>query len=162
MVEIVLIVVFIVSLVTLKMRRKEYHVALAGRIAMSAMLVVAFIGRFKFPDGIAMMLPDFIPYRLEMVYLTGFLELLAAIGLLIPRFQRLTARLIILFFIMILPANIYGAVHHVNIETASFDGPGVAYLWFRIPLQLFFIAWVYLFALRQHPPIETNKAFALK
>lgn len=162
MVEIVLLVVFIISLVVLKILRKEYQFTLAGKIAMSAMLVVAFIGRFKFPQGLALMLPDFIPYRLEMVYLTGFLELSAAIGLLIPRFRVLTARLLILLFILILPANIYGAIHHVNIETASFDGPGPAYLWFRIPLQLFFIAWVYLFALRQHPPIETNKAFALK
>ncbi|HWV70631.1 MAG TPA: hypothetical protein VN040_02905 [Pseudosphingobacterium sp.] len=162
MVEIVLIVVFVISLVMLKIIRKAYHVALAGRIAMSAMLVVAFIGRFKFPDGIAMMLPGFLPYRLEMVYLTGFLELLAAIGLLMPRFQVLTGRLLILFFILVLPANIYGAVHHVNIEAASFDGPGPAYLWFRIPLQLFFIAWVYLCALRQHSSIEINKHIAIK
>jgi uncharacterized membrane protein len=161
MVEIVLIVVFVISFVMLKILRKAYHVALAGRIAMSAMLVVAFIGRFKYPEGIAMMLPGFLPYRLEMVYLTGLLELLAAIGILIPRFQVLTGRLLILFFILVLPANIYGAVHHVNIETASFDGPGVEYLWFRIPLQLFFIAWVYVSALRQYSPTEINKYLAV-
>ncbi|MFC6100538.1 DoxX family protein [Olivibacter domesticus] len=161
MVEIVLLVVFIISLVVLKILRKEYQFALAGKIAMSAMLVVAFIGRFKFPHGLAMMLPDVIPYRLEMVYLTGFLELFAAVGLLIPRFQALTARLLILFFILILPANIYGAIHHVNIETASFDGPGPVYLWFRIPLQLFFIAWVYLFALKKYSTIAINKKPAL-
>jgi uncharacterized membrane protein len=161
MVEIVLIVVFVISFVMLKILRRAYHATLAGRIAMSAMLVVAFIGRFKFPEGIAMMLPGFLPYRLEIVYLTGFLELLAAIGLLIPRFQVLTARLLILFFVLVLPANIYGAVHHVNIETASFDGPGVEYLWFRIPLQLFFITWVYLSALRQYSPTEINKYLAV-
>lgn len=147
MVEIVLLVVFVVSLGILRVIKKRYQFALAGRIAMSSMLVIAFIGRFKFPEGLALMLPDFIPYRLALVYFTGFLELLAAVGLLIPRFQVITAKLLIVFFILILPANIYSAFHYVNIETVSYNGQGPAYLWFRIPLQLFFIGWVYLAAL---------------
>lgn len=138
---------FLVSLIVLRIKDKQYKFALSGRIAMSAMLVLTAVGHFLFTKGMAMMLPDFVPYRIELVYLTGFIELAAAIGLLLPKYSKTTAWLLIVFFIFLLPANIYAAMHHVNLQTAAFDGSGPEYLWFRIPLQLFFIVWVYLSAI---------------
>ncbi|MEN6455397.1 MAG: hypothetical protein ABFD10_14165 [Prolixibacteraceae bacterium] len=111
---------------------------------MSAMLLFTAIGHFVFTTGMAMMLPDFVPYKTETVYLTGIIEIAAAIGLLIPRFRVITAWLLITFFLLVLPANIYAAVNRVNYQRAAIEGPGPAYLWFRVPLQLFFIIWTYL------------------
>ena len=153
--EIILIVVFLLSLLVLKIKRHKYEFALSATIGMSAMLVMTAIGHILFTKGMAMMLPDFIPYRIELVYLTGIIEIAAAIGLLLPRFRILTAWLLIVFFILLLPANIYAALKHVNIETATFNGKGPGYLWFRIPLQLFFIAWVYLSAIK--PSVHKNE-----
>lgn len=149
--EITLLGVFCASLVILKMTRKMYHVALAGRIAMAAMLVLTSIGHFMFNKGMSMMLPDFIPYKNEIIYLTGVLELLAAIGLLLPKFQVITGWLLILFFIMILPSNIYAAINHVDLQKATYNGEGPGYLWYRIPLQVFYIAWVYFSAVKSRP-----------
>jgi hypothetical protein len=36
----------------------------------------------------------------------------------------------------------------VNYEKGTYAGPDLMHLWFRVPLQLFFIAWVYWFSLR--------------
>jgi uncharacterized membrane protein len=146
--EIVLLVAFVISLVILRKRHKGYQFALAGRIGMSAMLIMTTIGHFMFPKGMALMLPDFIPYKVALVYLTGILELLAAIGLLLLRFRTMTAWCLIVFFVLLTPANIYAAIKHVNLETATFDGPGLSYLWYRIPLQVFFIGWIYLSAIK--------------
>lgn len=145
--EITLLGTFLVSLIVLRIKHKQYKFALSGRIAMSAMLVLTAVGHFLFTRGMAMMLPDFVPYRIELVYLTGIIELAAAIGLLLPKYSKTTAWFLIIFFIVLLPANIYAAMHHVNLQTAAFDGSGPDYLWFRIPLQLFFIVWVYLSAI---------------
>jgi hypothetical protein len=38
-------------------------------------------------------------------------------------------------------------MRRVNYETGELDGPGLAYLWFRVPLQVFFVGWVGYFAL---------------
>lgn len=146
--EIILLGTFLISLIILKIRHKEYRFALSGRIAMSAMLVLTAMGHFMFTKGMAMMLPDFVPLRIGIIYFTGVLELAAAVGLLIPKLRVTTAWLLIVFFILLLPANIYATMHHVNLQTAKLDGAGPDYLWFRIPLQLFFIAWVYLSAIR--------------
>lgn len=145
--EIILLGTFLISLIVLRIKYKQYKFALSGRIAMSAMLVLTTVGHFLFTKGMAMMLPDFIPYRFELVYFTGFIEMAAAIGLLLPKYSKATAWLLIIFFIVLLPANIYAAIHRVNLQTAAFDGSGPEYLWFRIPLQLFFITWVYLSAI---------------
>lgn len=95
------------------------------------------------------MLPEFIPFKTETVYLTGVIEIIAAIGLFIPNLRVVTAWLLIAFFILILPANIYAAVKHINYQKGTFDGNGLTYLWFRVPLQFFFIVWVYLSAIRK-------------
>jgi uncharacterized membrane protein len=57
--------------------------------------------------------------------------------------------LLILLFLIMLPANIEAARKRVDFQKATFDGKGPAYLWFRIPLQCFFIAWVAYFGLAQ-------------
>lgn len=138
-----LIITFAISLMCLKFTSGIWQWATAGKIAMAVMLILTAIGHFKFPEGMAMMMPSIIPFKTELVYLTGILEMAASVGLLIPGTQLITAWCLIVFFILILPANIYASIHHVNFEKATYEGQGISYLWFRIPLQLFFIAWVY-------------------
>lgn len=145
---IVLLGVFGISLLVTKIFRGSFEFALSGRMAMSAMLVFTAVGHFVFTEGMAMMLPDFIPYKTETVYLTGIIEIAAAIGLFIPNLSLITAWLLIVFFVVILPVNIYAAIKYIDYENGTFDGNGPNYLWFRIPLQILFIVWTYLSAIK--------------
>lgn len=114
---------------------------------MSAMLLFTAMGHFLFTKGMTMMMPGFIPYKTELVYLTGIIEIIAAIGLLTP-LKLPVAWLLILFFVLLLPANINAALRHVDIQKGSFEGNGPNYLWFRVPLQVLFIVWTYLSSIR--------------
>jgi uncharacterized membrane protein len=96
-----------------------------------------------------MMLPPVIPFRKELVLLIGILEVAAAVGLLVEKHTVRTAWGLIVFFVLVLPANLYAAWHRVDYREADFTGPGPAYLWFRIPLQMLFIGWVYYFGIAQ-------------
>lgn len=145
---IVLLSVFGVSLLLTKIIRANFEFALSGKIAISAMLFFTAVGHFAFTQGMTMMLPDFIPYKTETVYLTGIIEIVAAIGLFIPNFRVITAWLLIAFFILILPANIYASVKYVDYQKGTFDGNGLSYLWFRIPLQIIFIIWTYFSSIK--------------
>lgn len=145
---IVLLSVFSISLLVLKLIRGNYEFTLSGRIAMSVMLLFTAVAHFAFTKGMAMMLPDFIPYKTETVYLTGIIEIAAAIGLFIPSFRLITAWLLIAFFMLILTANIYSAIKQIDYQKGTFDGNGLTYLWFRIPLQILFIVWTYLSAIK--------------
>ncbi len=116
-----------------------------GRAAMAAMLVAIGISHFTNPEPMVEMMPDFLPAKLELVYFTGIVELAAVFGLLWTRTARLTSVLLIVFFLAILPANISGSLKSVQFGGMEY---GPWYLLFRIPLQIFFIWWVYYFGLR--------------
>jgi uncharacterized membrane protein len=119
----------------------------SGRMAMTIMLVFTSIAHFKFNKGMMLMLPSFIPYKKMIIYLTGVIEILLGIGLILDKVRHPIAWIIILFFVLLLPANIYAAKNKTDLEKANYEGKGLSYLWFRIPLQLFFIGWVYYFGL---------------
>lgn len=118
-----------------------------GRIAMAAMLVYRAILHFRFNKGMAMMLPDFMPMKRGIVHFTGIIEIAAAVGLVSDNTHFITAILLVLFFILILPANVKGAKNKIDPEQANHEGYGPGYLWFRIPLQFIFIGWVVYFAI---------------
>ena len=48
----------------------------------------------------------------------------------------------------VLPANLSAAARKVNYQTGTLDGPGRAYLWFRVPMQLLLIFWTYATCIR--------------
>ncbi|TDX00334.1 DoxX family protein [Dinghuibacter silviterrae] len=126
-------------------------VTTAGNIAMCVMLCFTALGHFKFTKGMTLMVPGFIPFKKEMVYATGVAEVLLGFGLLVPSLRLSLGLVLIALFVLMLPANIRAAVHHINYETGTTDGKGVGYLWFRVPLQAFFIVWVVYFCLMSTP-----------
>jgi uncharacterized membrane protein len=98
-----------------------------------------------------MMLPGFIPFKKEIIYATGLIEIFASVGLLIPLYRHLTSVLLIIFFLLILPANINAAIKKIDYQRGTNHGNGINYLWFRVPLQILFIAWVWYFGIHVVP-----------
>lgn len=146
---IILIVTFLISLLCIKLIYGNYQWAIAGCIGMSVMILFTGVAHFIYTKGVTMMLPEFIPQKTFIVYLTGIIEIAAAVGLLLPYFRTTTGWLLIIFFVMILPSNIYAGMKQVDYENADYSGNGLNYLWVRVPLQIFFIAWIYVFAIMQ-------------
>lgn len=144
---IVLILVFFLVLFPFYWIEGSWSFILAGNIAMAAMLVFTAIGHFVFWQGMVLMVPQMLPAKRALVYITGILEILFAAGLCIPATRRLAADLLILFFLMVLPANINAAQKSVDFQKATYDGKGVGYLWLRIPLQIIFIIWAAYFGI---------------
>lgn len=144
-----LFTVFLLSATISRVATGSWNVVLAGNIGMCAMLFLTAFGHFYYPKGMEMMMPGYIPFKKELVFITGIIELLAGIGLLFPQYRYLTGVLLIVFFIMILPANIHAAVNHIDFQKATTDGSGVSYLWFRLPMQVLLIAWVWFFSIRR-------------
>jgi uncharacterized membrane protein len=139
----VLLISFGFTILSMKIFNHHNDLALAASIAMSLMLLFTASGHFAFPRGM-MMIPAFIPFRLVLVYITGIIEIIAAIGLQIESLRNLTAVLLIIFLILVLPANIYAAAKHIDYQKVGDNGKGLYYLWFRIPLQILFIIWTWM------------------
>ena len=145
---IVLITTFLISLIVIRFLQNEFNIPFAARIAMSAMLIFTSIAHFAFIKGMIMMVPGFIPFKTGFVYLTGTLEILAAMSLQMRDYRVLTGWFLIIFFLLLLPANINAAVRKVDYQKGNLEGSGTNYLWFRVPLQILFIVWTYFSAIK--------------
>ncbi len=124
---------------------EKFSLSFIGRTALALMLIATGIAHFTSTDLMIQMMPDFVPAKRELVYFTGVCELLAVIGLLWDKTAKITAILLILFFIAILPANVVGSLKEVQLGGME---NGVMYLFFRIPLQILFIGWTYYFGIK--------------
>ena len=86
-------------------------------------------------EDLIRMVPDWVPWPRAVVYLTGLFELAAAAGLLILSLRLAAGIALIVFFILVFPANVKAAQSGVGL-----GGKPATPLWFRLPMQLLFIA----------------------
>ena len=143
----------VISLLNYFLNKSRLSISFMGRAAMAFMLIFTGLAHFTRSEPMAAMLPEFMPAKLAVVYITGFLEFLTAIVLLSKKYSRWASIMLIAFFICILPANILGSMKYVELGGMEY---GPAYLFFRIPLQIFFIGWAYYFGLRINKPLNTD------
>jgi uncharacterized membrane protein len=108
-----------------------------ARISLALLFIVASTLHFT-SDVELKLIPPFLPWRREALYITGICELLGGIGLLIPRFQRAAAWSLVALLIAIFPANVYHAVKNIHLGGIT-DYP--LYHWIRLPFQAVFIWW---------------------
>lgn len=107
------------------------------------LLAIAFIfagaNHFRNPDFYLAMMPPYLPYHLELVYISGVFEVLGGIGVLIPSARRYAGYGLIALLIAVFPANVQMLLN--QIEAAGYTGFTYA-LMARLPLQIVMIAWV--------------------
>ena len=116
-------------------RRKEI---LRGVLAVS--IIVVGITHFAKPTPYVSIVPPQLPYPLELVYISGFFEILGGIGLLIPFVSVAAAWGLIALFIAVFPSNINLAVNNIALEGIPHNQ---ALYWVRLPFQAVLIAWAW-------------------
>lgn len=149
---VVLLGSFALSLIVERLRgRASAAPQRAGRVALAALFLFTGVSHFVFTAPMAEMVPPPLP-PVPTVLATGVLEILGALGLLIPRTSRLAAQGLFAFLLAVFPANVYAALHHTGMGGHA-EGP--EYLWLRAPLQLLFLGWTWYFGIRRPPgPVE--------
>jgi uncharacterized membrane protein len=79
------------------------------RVLVVLPLVVSGIGHFTRTAMFATIVPPFLPYRAQLVLVSGAMELAGAVGLLLPQFTRAASLCLVGLMIAIFPANVYAA-----------------------------------------------------
>lgn len=146
---VVLLSVFVVVWGMLAIFHHPHQVRTAGCIAFAALFIFTGISHFALANGMVLMLPAWVPGRYFILYLTGVLEILLGLGMLWRSTRHVAGLLTLLFLVCIFPANIYAALNAVEFG-GNVNGP--SYLFFRVPLQLFLLWWVW-FMVVCHPPL---------
>lgn len=104
------------------------------------------LGHFVQTDQMLQLLPPILPFRKELVWLTGVLEIIIAFMLFFQRTRRTASKVAFAILVMFFPANVYGAFNAVDFGGHAL---GVSYLLVRLPLQLLLLFWAYWFGFRR-------------
>ena len=108
---------------------------------MSFFYIYAGIKHFIEPEWFVQIMPPFLPYHFELVYLSGFFEILFGIMLLFKRIRALACFLIILLLVAVYPANIYLAFNEVPQQALGISSFMAS--WVRLPMQFILIGLAY-------------------
>jgi uncharacterized membrane protein len=105
----------------------------------AAFYVIAGSLHFIRPEFYLKIMPPYVPWHLAMVYLSGALEILGGLGLLVPQTRRAAAWGLVALLIAVFPANVYMATNPIEAGAASLSP---AFRWGRLPLQLPLVWWL--------------------
>jgi len=111
----------------------------AGLVLAAACYIVAGALHFIKPAAYMRIVPPYIPWHLAMVLITGVLEILGGVGLLIPQTRRNAAWGLVALLAAIFPANLYMATNPIETGSASI---APVLRWARLPLQLLLVWWL--------------------
>lgn len=118
------------------------------RVLLAAIMILAGISHFTMTGTYVQIVPDYLPAAEAIVVLTGVLEILGGLGLLVPATRQIAAWGLIAFFIAVLPANLHQAMN--NLQPPGLE-MSETMLWVRLPLQLVPILWAWWMT-RPDPP----------
>ncbi|MBP9095532.1 MAG: DoxX family protein [Ignavibacteria bacterium] len=108
---------------------------------MAVFYICAGVNHFWHPQDYIKIMPSYIPFHTELVYISGVVEILCGLLLIPIRTRRTGAWLTILLLIAVFPANIQMAINYYNENNPD--------LWIaitRLPVQIFLIWWASVYA----------------
>ena len=112
---------------------------------MAVLYVLAGIYHFLHPEFYLRIMPPWLPWHKELVFVSGIFEIIFAL-LLIPRWSwQFGAWCIIALLIAVFPANIQMMLNYMKE-----NNPNVWISVLRLPLQLLLILWAHLFTKQWH------------
>jgi uncharacterized membrane protein len=103
--------------------------------ALALMFVFTGIAHFnKMKHDLVRMVPAMFPRPMLLIYFTGVLEFMGAVGLLLPRFREFAGICLIALLIAMFPANVNAALKRTTLA----GKPATPLRW-RAPMQVLFI-----------------------
>jgi uncharacterized membrane protein len=110
---------------------------------MALLYIGAGLMHFLRTNTFLKIMPPFLPFPVQLVYLSGLFEIAFGAMLFFPVVRPLAAWLIILLLIAVFPANIYMAI-----DFYKNNNPYGWLAWVRLPLQFVLIWWAWLYTSR--------------
>ena len=115
------------------------------KLVMRWLLAPLFVGaganHFRDPDFYVRIMPPYLPWHAQLIFLSGVGELLCGLGVLFPPTRRLAAWGTIALLVAVFPANIHVAFNNVPVFGAKEGAGALGYV--RLPFQAVLIAWAW-------------------
>ena len=100
-------------------------------VALAVFFAASGVAHFTHTDAFAAIVPPPLPFKRGIVLATGVMELGFAVGLLVPKWRRVTGWLLAAYLLAVLPANVFMALEGMPLGALE----SRAALWGRVALQ---------------------------
>lgn len=111
---------------------------------MALLYIAAGINHFVNPDFYLRIMPSYLPWHGELVAISGVIEILLGIGLLIPQTRKASAWGTVALLIAIYPANIYSYTNPSPTPVDTLELRQTIAL-IRLPFQFLLIWWAWYY-----------------
>ena len=111
-----------------------------SRLLLAALFIIAGANHFLAPAPYLAIMPPRFPAPAALVAISGIAEIAGGLGLLFRFTRKAAAAGLIVLLVAVFPANIYAAMHGMQIGAHRIPQ---WLLWLRLPFQPLLIAWVY-------------------
>ena len=115
-------------------------------ILLAVFFTVAGAYHFISPQTYLPLMPEYLPWHLGLIYVSGAAEMLGGIGIGFPKWRWLAGWGLIALLVAVFPANVHMLMAQVPLRGTSV--PEWIY-WLRLPLQAVLIGWVYWSCVRR-------------
>lgn len=112
-----------------------------ARFFSGPVMFIAGLNHFLMPSVYDAIIPDALPNRRGLTYLSGAMEMASAIGTMIPSTRKTAGLLLMATLIAVFPANVQMAL---NADRYPAIPGGRTTLAARLPLQVLFIYWAWI------------------
>jgi uncharacterized membrane protein len=116
------------------------RVKTAALLLLALFFVAAGVSHFTNTGFFLSIVPAWLPAPLAIVYVSGVLEILGGLGVLLPATRRLAGGGLVALLVAVYPANVQMAL---DAERWVAQGMSRAALYWRLPLQFVLIAWAW-------------------
>lgn len=124
------------------------------RVLLAIAMVLSGVLHFANPEPYLLMMPDYLPAHLALVYISGVAELVLGVALLVPKLRPWAGWGIVALLVAVWPANIWMA-------TSGVQPPGMEVsptaAWVRVALQPALMFWAWAVS-RPDPEPESSSA----
>lgn len=103
-------------------------------------MVLAGLMHFIKPEPYVMIMPDYLPWHLPLVYISGAFEVALGIALFIEPVRALAGWGLIALFVAVLPANVWMASEGIQPPGLEMSPP---LAWIRVALQFVLMYWAW-------------------
>jgi uncharacterized membrane protein len=130
---------------------KQQYLRYLGLAVVFLWFAIGGVGHFLKPQMFVSVVPPYVPFPLEVVYITGVMELLGAIGVCLPRWRQRAGTALFIFTICVTPANIY-----MWMNAELFPGVSETALGVRLIIQVLLLACIWWSTRERHMALPSG------
>lgn len=137
-------------------QKRGYKLQICLRVMIALSFIIVGILHFTHASIFVGIMPPYLPWHLELVWISGVFEILGGLGLMSPHTRRFSAWGLLLLLLAVFPANIHMALNGVFIDVPIPQSQ--IGLWLRLPMQGVIALQVWFVGLYHFDTVKNAKA----